>query len=263
VTSVVAVAMCWSVNFWNCTLQAGRSKRADCERAINRPPCNQPAYLTIRVPCIYRLDGLTRRTSRDFNKRNRWGLSKRPAAGEDCGAAGEVKSTRGHTERRLETAGAAAATVTFAETTSHRSSNGTLSPFGSHTKESSTSSGIGTTMTSSRDENAGEKTVRTGTIVKAGSRLHDENRRDPPRRRFLTSRILARFRFSRRRLAADNNTAQLLRGRPSSRKKGNKISIKREPPNGAVSARRGLLMKAASAGAGARGGVGRRRWPLN
>lgn len=125
------------------------------EPAINRPPCNQHAYLTIRVPCIYRLDGLTRRTSRDFNKRNRWGLSKRPREydrrrGRIAGCEGEVKSTRGHTERRLETAGAAAATVTFAETTSRRSSNGTVSPFGSHTKESSTSSGIATTMTSTR-----------------------------------------------------------------------------------------------------------------
>lgn len=153
------------------------SKRADCESAINRPPCNQHAYLTIRVPCIYRLDGLTRRTSRDFNKRNRWGLSKRPrvrpAAGEDCGVKGEVKSTRGHTERRLETAGAAVATITFAETTSRRSSNGTVSPFESHTKESTSSSGIATTMTSTRMR--GE--TMTGTIAKAGSCLLGENRK--------------------------------------------------------------------------------------
>lgn len=56
------------------------------------------------------------------------------------------------------------------------------------------------------------------------------------------------------RLAVDNNTAQLLRGCPSSRKKGNKISIKGEPPNGAVSVRRGLLMKASTEGE--RWGVG-------
>lgn len=143
--------MCRSVNFWNCTVRLALSKRTDYEHAINRPPCNQLAYLTIRVPCIYRLDGLTRRTSQDFNKRNRWGLSKRPRVwgGEDCGGGrgGKIyERSYGETawESWREESRCCSCNGNFTETTSRRSSNGTVSPFGSHTKESSTMSGIAT-----------------------------------------------------------------------------------------------------------------------
>lgn len=68
------------------------AKSTDCERAINQQSCNQRAYVTICVPRVYRLDGLTRRTPWDFNKRNRRRLSERPKGGRNLRAviAGET-----------------------------------------------------------------------------------------------------------------------------------------------------------------------------
>lgn len=84
-----------------CALQklypSGRSKSTDCERAINQQSCNQRAYVTICVPRVYRLDGLTRRTSRDFNKRNRRRLSERPGGQKSTSSHSSGEIARGPT----------------------------------------------------------------------------------------------------------------------------------------------------------------------